>query len=99
MSHGWDTRTVIETAMSHRWPRRIQRESPVLAAARNVLKLLWLIFKRVFDKESLEHLEQLPYSVEVWVERINLNTSKETAQRSAVYIKYFETLQAVMRRS
>ena len=37
MSHGWDTRTVIETAVSHRWARRIQHEPPILAAARNVL--------------------------------------------------------------
>ena len=37
MSHGWDTRTVIETAVSHRWARRIQYEPPILAAARNVL--------------------------------------------------------------
>ena len=37
MSHGWDIRTVIETAVSHRWACRIQREQPVLPAARNVL--------------------------------------------------------------
>ena len=37
MSHGWDIRTMIETAVSHRWARRIQREPPLPAAARNVL--------------------------------------------------------------
>ena len=44
MSHGWDTRTVIETAVSHRWARRIQREPPVLAAARNVLNCIVYLY-------------------------------------------------------
>ena len=48
MSHGWDTRTVIETAVPHRWARRIQREPQNFAAARNVLNVIFICYKTFF---------------------------------------------------
>ena len=61
MSHGWDTRTAIETAVSHQWARRIQHEPPILAAARNVLNNILL---PIFTNESVSDDAIRPSSTE-----------------------------------
>ena len=79
MSYGWDSRTVIETAVSHRWARRIQPEPPLLAAARNVLRRIRLTgnncwkYAKVWFKHQLAQKKLLNVGLAVYTSEVYTN--------------------------